>query len=1044
MKPFKWILENILFVFTLFLLAFIPLYPKLPLIDIKNTWVYVRIEDFLVVCVLSVWFLLLFKRKISLKTPLTIPIFAFWIVGAVTTIHAMLFVFPFISKVFPNIAFLSFLRHIEYLSLFFLAFASFRQKSMLPFVIGVLSITLLTVSLYGIGQKYIGFPAFLTMNEEFAKGIPIHLSRLSRVPSTFGGHYDFAAYLVLVIPILVSLLFGLKNRIGKLIIVLSVFFGFIALYMTISRVSFFVLLLSLFLVVLFQKKKMLIFLIPVVVIVGIFMMSFSSRLLERFNSTLKEITVLVDAKTGQEIGEIHEVPSTYFENKIIQRRFYSDKSQLVEGKKEDSKVFPPASAIVPISVLSPTVNLLSPPNTSTGENLPHGTGYINLLLSPVASHVGEFFYYRPVQQKNLTADTFMFHGDFLIKKATAYDLSFTTRFQGQWPEAISAFQRNIFLGSGYSSVSLAVDNNYLRILGETGILGFISFFGIFLIFGIYLKKLLPSITSPVAGFLSGVIGLALNATLIDVFEASKVAFMLWLLMGITVGILHLFQEREINLYQEIKQFLTSSFSSVLYLVVICVTLYSKMINNYFIGDDFTWLKWVSNDSNLFRYFISSDGFFYRPGAKLYFLAMYQMFWLNQTMYHIVSLILHCLVSVVFFFLVKKLLKDYKIAMFSSILFLILSGYSETVFWISATGFLFTSLFSISSLLIFITWRENHKNSLFVLSIVSLVLGLLFHELGIITPILIGLYILIFEKNYSLKDTVREKSLKILSAIIPFYLLIRFVADSHWFNGDYSYNVFKLPFNFVANSISYFLLNILGSLSLPVFQSFRAISKNHFFISAIIILITGYFLFLSFRFVMNKINQDDRKIVCFGFGFFIIALLPFLGLGNISYRYSYLASMGEVLVLVHAFKSLFGLLKNSGKDIAYLGLTVFISMFAVLHIMQLQQIHTDWSEAGDKVKNFLVTIDSAYSNYWATEPINLYFVNVPIRYRQAWIFPVGLKDAVWFSFRNSHINVFQTSSLDQAFDRVVNPLNDKVFVFDSEGRVIERKKIFKVK
>ena len=40
------------------------------------------------------------------------------------------------------------------------------------------------------------------MNEEFAKGIPIKLSQLSRVPSTFAGHYDLAAYLVLMIPIL--------------------------------------------------------------------------------------------------------------------------------------------------------------------------------------------------------------------------------------------------------------------------------------------------------------------------------------------------------------------------------------------------------------------------------------------------------------------------------------------------------------------------------------------------------------------------------------------------------------------------------------------------------------------------------------------------------------------------------------------------------------------------------------------------------------------------------------------------------------------------
>src|SRR3989339_1424154 len=84
----------------------------------------------------------------------------------------------------------------------------------------------------------------------------------------------------------------------------------------------------------------------------------------------------------------------------------------------------------------------------------------------------------------------VFYGDYLIKKAKAYDLSFTTRFQGEWPKTFDAFKRNIFLGSGYRSVSLAVDNNYLRILGESGLLGFTAFFSIFIIAVIYIKKVL--------------------------------------------------------------------------------------------------------------------------------------------------------------------------------------------------------------------------------------------------------------------------------------------------------------------------------------------------------------------------------------------------------------------------------------------------------------------------------------------------------------------------------------------------------------------------
>jgi len=109
-KIFSWIWENILFLETLFLLIFIPLFPKIPILDVKNTWVYIRGEDFVVFFVLLSWIFLLFRKKITLRTPLTIPIITFWIIGAIATMHGVLLIFPTIANVFPNVAFLSLVR----------------------------------------------------------------------------------------------------------------------------------------------------------------------------------------------------------------------------------------------------------------------------------------------------------------------------------------------------------------------------------------------------------------------------------------------------------------------------------------------------------------------------------------------------------------------------------------------------------------------------------------------------------------------------------------------------------------------------------------------------------------------------------------------------------------------------------------------------------------------------------------------------------------------------------------------------------------------
>src|SRR3989344_1111191 len=154
MNYIKWTGKNILFVLTLFLLAFIPLYPKKPLIDIVNTWVYIRAEDFVVALVLFVWVILLFQKKVTLKSPLTMPILLYWAAGAIATMHGILIIFPTSADIFSNVAFLSYLRHIEYISLFFISWAAIKDKRQLPIVIWIVVLTLLGVIAYGLGQKY--------------------------------------------------------------------------------------------------------------------------------------------------------------------------------------------------------------------------------------------------------------------------------------------------------------------------------------------------------------------------------------------------------------------------------------------------------------------------------------------------------------------------------------------------------------------------------------------------------------------------------------------------------------------------------------------------------------------------------------------------------------------------------------------------------------------------------------------------------------------------------------------------------------------------
>lgn len=1042
MKIYHWLINNILFVLTIFLLVFIPLYPKIPLIDIVNTWVYIRIEDFVVLFALFVWLVLLYRRKITLKTPLTIPIIIFWIVGMLATIHGVLLLLASINGTHANVAFLSFLRRIEYLSVFFVAYSGIKDKRNIIYIVITLTITLFSVIGYGFGQKFLGFPAYLTMNEEFAKGVPIQLSQLSRVPSTFAGHYDLAAYLVLLIPIIVSVFFGVRNWYIKIILFSSVFLGFILLFMTVSRVSFFVLLFSLCIVLFFQKRKVLLYSLLVLPFIFFVLVQFMPTLVQRFGNTVTQADVLVSANTGEVIGHIKDVPLSYFKDKTVVMKFAQSKSSILE---EESKIAT-ISAIIPYIPSEQLVPLLVESNAPTGENLPQGSGYVNLPLSPVIKRLGVFYYERANDKSSIQeSKIFRVHGDFLVKRALAYDLSFTTRFQGEWPNSMIAFKKNILIGSGYGSTSLAVDNNYFRILGEVGILGFISFFSIFLFAGIYIKKIIPFVDSSInksfiLGFSAGVFGLGLNAILIDVFEASKIAFTLWLLMGIVIGTLKLYQKDDVNLFIESKKIATSWYAVIVYLFTISIVVFSSMTNYFFVGDDFTWFRWVTeSNTGITHFFTQANGFFYRPGTKLYFFFMYQSFWLNQVAYHTVSLLLHFIVAVLIFFLSAKILKNFFLSFLASLFFLLLSGFSEAVFWISSTGFLFNAMFILLSLLFYIVWEEKKKTRYLVLCFTTSILSLLFHELGVIAPLFILLFAFIFTEEMSIKKFVgKSQYLWFLAPLIP-YLLLRFFAHSHWFSGDYNYNLLKLPFNIVGNGMGYVMLFFFGSASLPLYESARNFLREHIIISTLGTFVFVYLLVLIRNYLLRITPKEDQKIILFCLLFFGIALLPFLGLGNITSRYSYLASVGLVMLFVFLLKKLYIYLLSNGRDIASAILVLIIGIFCFVHIVQLQKIHGDWNEAGKKAEQFFISIDALYESSWAEKTLDFYFVNVPIKQGDAWLFPVGLPDALWLVVRNDNVRVYSLKTVEEGLGMAGSSVYKKVFEFNDDGSVSERKK-----
>ena len=240
-KLSSWLDHNILFCLSIFLLAFIPLYPKLPLVDILPGYIVrVRLEDFFVAVSALLYGLWWIRGKVNpLKNPLFSFVIAYLAIGFISGISAV-FVTKTIPFQFLHIAKwgLHWARRIEYVSLLFLLFDAVKTQKQFKMILGILAGVVIAAFVYGFGQKYYQWPVYSTMNREFSKGWRLVLTDHARVPSTFAGHYDLGAYLALALPIVLVMAFFSEERVLRWFGRIAFLTGYLLLILTASRASY--------------------------------------------------------------------------------------------------------------------------------------------------------------------------------------------------------------------------------------------------------------------------------------------------------------------------------------------------------------------------------------------------------------------------------------------------------------------------------------------------------------------------------------------------------------------------------------------------------------------------------------------------------------------------------------------------------------------------------------------------------------------------------------------------------------------------------------
>jgi len=490
---FKKLDENLVKTLLIGFIFFVPLWPKLPFKMINYTYIAIRLDDIYLAILAFVFAFQLLRKKVSLNKKFILPFALFFI-----SVFASFIWNAYVVKnmQLPHLGLLHSLRRVEYMIMFFIASSVIKTKKDFWQIISYFFISVFLVILYGLGQKFLNFPAVQTMNPEYAKGYILYLTPDSRISATFGGHYDLAIYLVMAIPLILSFYFAKKNN-----MFLYLFVGaLLILLYTSSRSSFIAYLIATVGFLLFIRKFK--FLILVLILTAGLMFT-TGEITKRFLKTFQVRRILVDDRTGAVyIGQTittKELPAGSFYVKLKDQTKNSDDNLNTFRNK----------------IVQEKVNEATNSGVLTVSNTDKYVATLSANLRPVNTVVS--------------------------------DISMATRFQVEWPRAINAFKKNPLLGTGPSSITEATDGDYFRWIGEVGLLGTITFLNIlFLILKtifVSIKKLSFEEKLIGYGFIFGFFALFINASYIDAFEASKVAYVFWTLAGLYIGYYRLTYEK---------------------------------------------------------------------------------------------------------------------------------------------------------------------------------------------------------------------------------------------------------------------------------------------------------------------------------------------------------------------------------------------------------------------------------------------------------------------------------------------------------------------
>jgi len=377
----------------------------------------------------------------------------------------------------------------------------------------------------------------------------------------------------------------------------------------------------------------------------------------------------------------------------------------------------------------------------------------------------------------------------------------------------------------------------------------------------------------------------------------------------------------------------------LLILAVVVFSYANSVHNTFVWDDKYLvvrnpeIRSLSNIPRLFEsgYWASKghSGGLYRPLTMLSFAVEYSVAGLNHILFHIDNIALHLLCSILVYLIFGSIMKDRRAALFAALLFAAHPVHVEAVSWVSGRAELLAAAFAFLTALIFI--KRPHGARYVLLSCLVFLLALLSKESAVTMPVLLGLYLLLFEKPAPGQSRVRQLAVRLYPFAITFilYLVPRVVVLGG------SIGPTPVEWIFINVSPYYRFLTMCQALYEYIRIGFLPFSLNADYIFPPPASLIGFKVLLPIALTAAVLVFAKRifafsKPALFGILWFYIALLPVSNIIPValimSERAMYIPSAGVCMLL--------GLAISKAGDVAVLPAVRRASIAAPLLVMVL--------------------------------------------------------------------------------------------------------------